>query len=629
MDKTNKKENSETQKDTPQKEAWTFKAGQPGTLVSESVPAIKMLDVVDVKTSDDFACTEDDLDLDTDEKKAGQNLDEKDEQVKLLIESGDKEIKEAELEKKEETKQTSEQLDKPKPDKPKPDEPKPDEPKPDEPKPDDKIEPIKSIEITPPTVETKPAYELVPLKTKKEQDEKLSKLPFVFGAFFTVVAISLLLAVLMLNLLPPVIESVAVSEFMNDDGTVGIAVTVSDIPFRLNENYMCAITESATVPQKGDPSWVSFNNGVASANVNFSDVNIFVMDEKGTISSSTESVSIDKVYDVSITQQPVYLALEDSTSLQAEVVYLGEVDTEVSWNSSDSSVVAVQHDGKVTAISNGKATITASVGGIVSNELVVTATDLINIPDVDRVRPYLEGEVYTMEQAHLMDEILASRIAEAGFGTRAGALAAARFMMLEFPYRLHYFFENGRLSPNPGRPTADGEGRYYHIGMFLSEDKYDGLDPIRFGPAYWGLPLLNFQEEQIWVAGRQYPNGLTCSGFVAWALLNGGFDVGDMGAGNEYWDNDLCDLGEWAPPTLETIESGIAKPGDLIGWDGHIAMLAGWDDENIYIAETYSQIRGTRMTVIEREKFDYQLYEYIVLMDDVYLEDGEYTNELY
>ncbi len=614
MDKTNKKDNIEMQKEVSQKETWTFKAGQLGMSVSESVPAIKMLDTVAVKTVDDFVEFKDDPELNSDEKKAEQDIDDKDEQQqKVSAKSDDIVTKETEPEKKIEIEQTSEKQDKPKAD---------------EPKPNEKIETIKSIEITPPVVETKPEYELVPLKTKKEQDTKFSKLLFVFGALFSVVAISLSLAVLMLNMLPPVIESVAVSEFMNDDGTVGIAVTVSDIPFRINENYMCAITESVSAPPKSDPSWVGFNNGVATVNVDFSDVNIFVMDEKGTISSSTESVSIDKVYGVNISQQPVYLALEDSTNLQAEVVYLGEVDTTVLWSSSDSSVASV-NDGVVTAMSNGVATITATVGGIVSNELTVTSTDLINIPDVDRVRPYLEGEVYTMEQAHLIDEILASRIDEAGFGTRAGALAAARFMMLEFPYRLHYFFENGRLSPNPGRPTADGEGRYYHIGMFLSEDKYDGLDPIRFGPAYWGLPLLNFQEEQIWVAGRQYPNGLTCSGFVSWALLNGGFDVGDMGAGNEYWDNDLCDLGEWASPTLETIDSGIAKPGDLIGWDGHIAMIAGWDEQNIYVAETYSQIRGTRMTVIPREKFDYQLYEYIVLMDDVYLEDGEYTNELY
>lgn len=28
-------------------------------------------------------------------------------------------------------------------------------------------------------------------------------------------------------------------------------------------------------------------------------------------------------------------------------------------------------------------------------------------------------------------------------------------------------------------------------------------------------------------------NGLDCSGFVTWAMLNGGFESGDVGSGNE------------------------------------------------------------------------------------------------
>ncbi len=480
------------------------------------------------------------------------------------------------------------------------------------------IETVKAVETTKPPVRNE----------QKEEQRKLSKLYFALGVVVAGIAVSFGLVVLMLNALPPVIESVVVSETLNDDNTLGIAVTVSDIPLRYNESYMCAIVESETAPLENDPAWISFNEGVATANVDFSNINVYVMDSRGTVSDSTQQLSVDKVYDVSIPSEKIFLALDDTRMIDADVTFFGDVDTAVSWSSSNSSVASVEN-GVITTHSVGDVTITASIGDVVSNELEITSTYLINIPDVDRVRPYLEGEVYTLEEATLMDEILASRIAEAGYGTRAGALEAARFMMLEFPYRLHYFFENGRLSPNPGRPIADGEGRYYHIGMFLSEDKYADLDPIRFGPAYWGQPLLNFQDEQIWTPGVQYPNGMTCSGFVSWALLNGGFDVGDMGAGNEYWDNDLCDLGPHAPPTLETIESGVAKPGDLIGWDGHIAMLAGWDEQNIYVAETYSQIRGTRMTVIPRDRFDFQLYEYIILMDDVYKQDGEYTVELY
>jgi len=150
---------------------------------------------------------------------------------------------------------------------------------------------------------------------------------------------------------------------------------------------------------------------------------------------------------------------------------------------------------------------------------------------------------------------------------------------------------------------------------------------IKYGPATWGCPLINYQTEAGFVAGRKYPNGLSCSGFISWVLYNGGFDVGDSGAGDfPYRNDDLSDLGEKQDLTYELMKSGKVKVGDLIGRDGHIAMIAGMDEKNVYVAESLAS--GVVIETFERYKgiVDCNLYGYILLMDSVYKEDGKLTN---
>ena len=139
------------------------------------------------------------------------------------------------------------------------------------------------------------------------------------------------------------------------------------------------------------------------------------------------------------------------------------------------------------------------------------------------------------------------------------------------------------------------------------------------GPAIWGCNIWdNF-------VSRYAPNGLTCSGFVTWTLINGGFDIGDSGAGDTYRDDDVGDLGKNIPITKELMQSGKVKVGDIIGRDGHVALIIGLDDTNIYIAESLpSTVRVVTLT-----KYDGLIkstnFTYIILMDDVYKNDGNLT----
>ena len=230
----------------------------------------------------------------------------------------------------------------------------------------------------------------------------------------------------------------------------------------------------------------------------------------------------------------------------------------------------------------------------------------------------------------MVDKALEDRIASAGYKTRAGVVEAARFLTLNFEFRLPYFYENGRLNNYGGKEHVDGEGRYYHNGLFLSEEKYSELSAILYGPAMWGCPLTNITKSHGYgyYVGSKYPNGLDCSGFVSWALLNGGFDVGDTGAGETYRKDDLYDLGEKTPITHELLNSNKVKVGDLIAYSGHMALIIGIKNEEYYIAETLPHLKGVVAKKYTKDKI-INTFTHIMIMDNVYINDGNLTNMWY
>lgn len=136
---------------------------------------------------------------------------------------------------------------------------------------------------------------------------------------------------------------------------------------------------------------------------------------------------------------------------------------------------------------------------------------------------------------------------------------------------------------------------------------------------------MNLTTEGRYRAGVKYANGLDCSGYISWALYNGGFDVGDVGAGdNPYRDDDLYDLGERRDISIELINSGEVKVGDLIAYWGHMAMIVGMDKDNLYIAESLPQTKGVVVKKYTKKKA-VSTFVNIMLMDEVYKEDGNLT----
>jgi len=284
----------------------------------------------------------------------------------------------------------------------------------------------------------------------------------------------------------------------------------------------------------------------------------------------------------------------------------------------DSNIISF-NEGTIKANSNGSTKLTVT-NGKDKKEIDIVVTDLLVLPTVNNTKSYLTCHQYSESEAEILDKVLEYKINEKGYLTRAGALEAVRFLTLNFPYRLKYFFENGRLDrSNSFFDYVDGEGRYYHKGLYLTDNKFKDLKATLRGPQPWGCEMPNDTTK------TNNPNGLDCSGFLTWALVNAGYDPGDVGAGKNNY-NDMTDLGKVVNFTEPSAFDNV-KVGDLVGRQGHIAMLIGIEDNKYYIGEA-----------LDRGEYDMHVYsytkeelmntelEYFVYMDDFYKQDGNITN---
>ena len=276
-----------------------------------------------------------------------------------------------------------------------------------------------------------------------------------------------------------------------------------------------------------------------------------------------------------------YLALHGTKLIEWDFDYPYSFDKSVTYSIDDNSIISIVGD-TINGLKVGSTYLTAKLKDGNTKKYKITVTDLIQPMEYNNNKSYLPCKRYSEEEAHILDQILESRVKEAGIGTRGGVIAAARFITMEFPYMIRYFNENGRLVTHKSRPYVDGEGRYYHKGLYLSESKYkDIIKSTKTGPKMWGC---NIYDQFI---SKMNMNGFTCSGFVTWSMLNGGFDVGDVGAGDyKQYTNELSDLGPHHELTYDYMKNGNYKVGDFIGRNGHAALIIGIDDKNIYTAES-------------------------------------------
>ena len=316
-----------------------------------------------------------------------------------------------------------------------------------------------------------------------------------------------------------------------------------------------------------------------------------------------------------------YLALNGTKIMHYSFNYPETFDKSIYYHIDNNNIISIENN-TIHGLQEGITTFSVKLKDGNEKKYTVQVTSLIQPFSTNNNKPYLPCKRYSEEEASLLDNILFSRVEEAGVGTRGAVLAAARFLSMEFPYSIRYFNENGRLN-GYWQPKIDGEGRYYHKGLYLSESKYKDISAsTSTGPKIWGCEIYDQ------FISRMNMNGFTCSGFVSWAMLNGGYDVGDVGAGDyPQITNELSDIGPHQEITTEYMTNGNFKAGDFIGRDEHAALIIGVDDNYIYTAEAMP----AKLEVYTYERYhgivnDYNL-TYIIEMTNIYPNgDGWYTN---
>ena len=350
----------------------------------------------------------------------------------------------------------------------------------------------------------------------------------------------------------------------------------------------------------------------------------FSLDEDDKIIRVNNTENLGKITNININKEKVYIAINGTYNVSSSFDGIGKIQDEVHWYSENEDIAKVDENGKITGVKKGTTKVYAEImNEKASVDVVVTNLITVRPKNYNSKKSYLPCGKYSKEENDLLDEILKDRINDAGYKTRAGAVEAARFLALEFPYKIRYFSENGRGSTN----GVDGEGRYYHVGLYLHNSRYSGIKKKLAGPKTWGCSLYSRPSH------GYRSNGLDCSGFVSWVLLNGGFDVGDIGAGLAP-HKDLTDYGVRTKFNANIVKSGKVKVGDLLSsggvQGGHIAIIVGEDDKYYYVAESLWTPPNVAVVIIPYSKKDlFKRYYYVMLMDSYYKEDGNLTKLWY
>ena len=398
-----------------------------------------------------------------------------------------------------------------------------------------------------------------------------------------------------------------------------INIIIKNNKYKFNNKLYCFYTNEDITPTLNDKNWKIIKNNNCNFEIDDNIYYAYIKNEDNIIVKVKEVSKLGKVTEISINKEKLYLPLNDTYQLNIDYKKIGYVDETIIWESENEEIASVS-DGKVTSNGYGTTKIKAKIhNATISSEVNVTNL-IVTRPKTgyDFNKSNLTCKKYSTEENELLDQILKDRINDVGYKTRAGVVEAARFLTLDFPYRINYFYENGRQTTN----NVDGEGRYYHTGLYLSESKYSSITGSQYGPKMWGCSMYDRP------IGKNNINGLDCSGFVSWALLNGGFDVKDVGAG---WSNklDLTDYGEVRKITSSLINSNVIKVGDLLHSTkagGHIGIIVGLDSTYYYVAQAlwYNEV-GVIITPIKKSKLSDE-FPHVVLMDKYYKEDGKLTN---
>ncbi len=198
---------------------------------------------------------------------------------------------------------------------------------------------------------------------------------------------------------------------------------------------------------------------------------------------------------------------------------------------------------------------------------------------------------------------LMNAVRTAGFKTRSGVVAAALYLSSHIDVHIPYFWSGGHTHEYNG---------YKDYG-----DNLIGV-PSKWGcdveiPTYKGSSDANRKQKN----GTVWPFGMDCSGFVNWAIMNGGYYSGSTND-KAVPSTDTTVFTKLAGVKVDSIKAenaqGKIKPGDIAFKSGHVGIVVEVNDNSYKVAEEQNTAKGLRVNEYSYGK----TFTDIVLMDNFY-----------
>lgn len=175
--------------------------------------------------------------------------------------------------------------------------------------------------------------------------------------------------------------------------------------------------------------------------------------------------------------------------------------------------------------------------------------------DFNNLKPEIKCNSYTESDRFILEGKLKDAILEAGYGTRAGVVEAARFLVGALDYRIRYL--------GPKKDNYD-LGRYPKTGLNIANSNG------------WGCSVSGYRQ------------GIDCTNFVSWAFIQNGLVLGTVySPSNVYKIKDV----------VEQIQVGDLVLTPYNDTFSHVGIVIGIDNDIIYVAEsTSSNDKGVVIT---------------------------------
>ena len=375
-----------------------------------------------------------------------------------------------------------------------------------------------------------------------------------------------------------------------------IAFDKDDITLTEGESTILKLTVSPIDTTEHNYTWTSSDSSVATvANGKITALKegstlITVMTKNKKIAICNVEV-LPKVSSITFDSAEKTVSIGKTLTLNPTLAPKG-TNASLNWESSDPNV-AIVSDGVVTGLQGGETLITASSGSVRASikikVKIVTTSDIYTFkyPENQMSKPLMGCNTYTAADRTRLEDQLKRAIERVGYGTRAGVVEAARFLVGALDYRVPYVGPK-KAEVDPTRQL----GIYPRVGLNIGN--YQG----------WGCQVSGWRQ------------GMDCNNFVIWAFKQNGITINDYYSTNNTY------------PSRQVVNQ--IRPGDLMlspcysscRFEGqvfsHVGIVIGVDETKIYIAEaTTGDINSIVISPYEKnnmpEKYKFataRLYNY-------------------